>query len=47
MHPKDLNPYYAYLQREVRIARLQRDLAVSQFIHDTLARIAAVLRSVV
>jgi len=40
MHPKSLDPYYEYLQREVRIARAQRDLAVSQFLHDAAGRIA-------
>ena len=37
---KELNPYYAYLQEEVRKARLKRDLAVAQWILDIAESIA-------
>ena len=40
MSPKQLNPYYLYLQEEVRKARLKRDLAVAQWILDTAESIA-------
>ena len=34
MRPEHVNPYSAYLQEEVRKARLRRDLAVAQWILD-------------
>lgn len=40
MRPEDVNPYSAYLQEEVRKARLRRDLAVAQWILDIADAIA-------
>ena len=40
MYPKDLNPYNAYLQEEVRKARAARDLSLARFILDAAERIA-------
>ncbi|HXF79543.1 MAG TPA: hypothetical protein VN598_11810 [Usitatibacter sp.] len=45
MNSKQLNPYYSYLQEEVRKARLARDLAVAQFILDGAERIALAVRA--
>ncbi|HEX4330650.1 MAG TPA: hypothetical protein VH040_00805 [Usitatibacter sp.] len=45
MNPKDLNPYNAYLQAEVRKARLTRDLAVAQYILDGAERVAFAVRA--
>ncbi|HUP09768.1 MAG TPA: hypothetical protein VMU47_21595 [Caldimonas sp.] len=39
MYPKDLNPYNAYLQEEVRKARTARDLSLARFILDAAERI--------
>ena len=34
MYPKEVNPYYVYVQEEVRKARRARDNALAQFIVD-------------
>jgi len=34
MYPKEVNPYYVYLQAEVRKARHARDLALAQLVID-------------
>ena len=40
MNPRQLNPYHAYLQEEIRKARLKRDLALAQWILDIAESIA-------
>ena len=47
MYPKDLNPYYDYLQQEVRIARAKRDLAISQFLDDAVTRFARIVSKLI
>lgn len=47
MRPNPLNPYSAYLQEEVRKARLRRDLAVAQWILDLADAVAGAVTNFV
>jgi hypothetical protein len=46
MYP-EFNSYYAYIQREIRVARLERDIAISQFVDGVVSRIVGALRRLV